>query len=57
MWQDLGTVDVDFVFHFDVVTQDGNTFSSSPLSNSGVPTNNGRFDPGVVFDLGVGQQH
>ncbi|EEQ38382.1 mannose-1-phosphate guanyltransferase [Clavispora lusitaniae ATCC 42720] len=57
VWQDLGTVNVDFILDFHIVTQDSAAFSSGPLSDSRVPTDNCGLDQSVVLDLGVGQQN
>ena len=57
MRQHTGTVDVKFILDGDIVAQNGNVFDSSPSSDGGVPTNDGRLDPGVISDSSVGHDN
>lgn len=54
--QDAATVNVDLVANGDIVTQDSDVLETGPLADAAVPADNGALDPGVVLDLGTGQQ-
>lgn len=65
--QDGGAVDVQLVLDADVVTQDGNVLDTAlalafgewliayPTADGAVPSDNGAGNPGVVADVGVGE--
>lgn len=57
MGQDGTTVDIDFVRDGDIVTENSDILQARPLAYGAVPSNNGRLDPSVVFDLTVLQEH
>lgn len=56
MREDAAAVDVDLVGDAHVVAQDRHVLEASPLADSAVPADDGALDPGVVLDLGAGQQ-
>lgn len=49
--EDATSVNVDLVGNGDIVTENRDVLETCPLSDAGVPTNDGGLDPGVVFNL------
>lgn len=53
--QHAATVDIDLVANGDIVAQDGDVLQAGPLPDAAVPAHDGALNPGVVLDLGAGQ--
>ena len=51
MWEDAASVNVDLIGNGNIVTENGDVLETCPLSDAGVPADNGGLDPGVVLDL------
>lgn len=54
MGKDRGTVDEKLILDGNIVSQNGNVLHPSPPSDRRVPADDGRHDPRVLLDLGVG---
>jgi hypothetical protein len=57
VWQHTSAVDVDLITDCDIVSENSHIFQSGPSTNSGVPADNGAFDPGVILDSAVFKKH
>ena len=54
--QNAAAVDVDLVSDGDVVAEDSDVLETRPAADGAVPANDGALNPGVVLDLGSGQE-